>query len=71
MSNLKKGETAKKKLKYSDVPEAEGKKVKKKKPPGSCKKCGKSLSRQSDEKRHWINSCKQNPKRTSLKGIRK
>ena len=71
MSNLKKGETAKKKLKYSDVPEAEGKKVKKKEPPGSCKKCGKSLSRQSDEKRHWINSCKQNPKRTSLKGIRK
>ena len=71
MSNLKKGETAKKKLKYSDIPEAEGKKVKKKEPPGSCKKCGKSLSRQSDEKHHWINSCKQNPERTSLKGIRK
>ena len=50
MSNLKKGETAKKKLKYSDVPEVECKKVKKEEPPGSCKKCGKSLSRQSDEK---------------------
>ena len=71
MSNLKKGETAKKKLKYSDVPEVEGKKVKKKEPPSSCKKCGKSLSGQSDEKHHWINSCKQNPRRTSLKGIRK
>ena len=52
---------AKKKLSYTTK---DGKK--KKEPAGYCTACSKTLSRRSDEGRHWLMSCKANPLRKNL-----
>ena len=58
---------AKKKLSFGEA--TKGKflvsKKKKKEPPGRCDACSKTLSRKSDESRHFLMSCKANPSRKS------